>query len=114
MSIFLKNLEYIGLDKEIYLEAVKVLATKKGYDPNNIFFSIDKKDKKLYYLYNNKKIYFGASNYNDFIIYSFKEYRGDDINALEKKHNYHQRAKETARKTKNKYSPANLSLNLLW
>ena len=104
---FLNILFKKNIDSDLYLKLVKYNASINGYNPNFIKFSNDLKHK-LTYKSPNGLIYFGSARYNDFIIYILKE--GWSL-AIEKRSNYHKRFNKTIY---DKYSPYELSKNILW
>ena len=79
MKSIYDKLDDLDITPELYLRFIKSTARSRGkYDPSRIFLS-DKKGKKLYYLTpDDKKIYFGNSNYNDFFIYQILEHHHVD------------------------------------
>jgi hypothetical protein len=108
----LKNqLEEIGLTEENYLNLGKIIASHRKYKPELLKISDDGIHKLEY---NNIK--FGRVGYNDLIIYTWLEYNKmiTEGTAKLKKINYRKRARGIMKKTKNKYSPASLSYNILW
>jgi hypothetical protein len=99
-----------------YLQKAKKFASKNGYDPKAIEFS-DKTKYKLMYVLENKNIYFGNSEYKDFIIYKTLEDKGlIDVGVSKKRReNYLKRATNIKGKWQdNKYSKNNLSIYILW
>ena len=90
-----------------FLNIAKKQAQKEGYNPDHLFLS-DKKDKKLMYLKDNKKIYFGAKGYGDFIYYKkFEpEIADQKRNTFRKSHG---KIKDSG-----KYSPNQLAIRILW
>lgn len=96
------------MDENEYIELVKYNAKLSGYDPKRLFVS-DKPKKKFYYLTpDDKKIYFGARGYNDFLIYLLTQ---DENVALIKRQNYRKRHKNDPR---NKYSAGEMARVILW
>ena len=102
---FLDFLNDIGIKPQKYISLARRAALRTGYNPRLLFFSHNPR-KKLNY----DGIDFGANFYNDFIIYKLLNPEIAD----EKRRNYRARALQTAIDTDNKFSPANLSLNILW
>lgn len=90
-----------------FLNMARNKAKKENYNPNDLFLS-DKKNKKLMYIKDNKKIYFGAKGYGDFIYYSNYE-----PEIADKKRNTfiksHSKIKDSG-----KYSPNQLAIRILW
>ena len=103
--MFQDKLRALGINPKMYLDLAKMVATKMGYDPHSLTFSSDPK-KKLCYAGRD----FGASGYKDYIIYSLTK---PEI-ANKRRESYRARATKTAEETNDKYSPAMLSLNILW
>ena len=110
-KIFKNQLEEIDLTPENYLNLVKIVAEHRKYNPDLLKIADDGIHKLEY---NNVK--FGRVGYNDKIIYSWLEKLKEVPEGTTKKKyiNYRKRAREIMKKTKNKYSPASLSFNLIW
>jgi hypothetical protein len=108
---FYNQLKELDFNPQDYLKQARKQAKKEGYDPNLLNIS-NKDNKKLEY----NNIYFGAPNYNDFLIYKHLEKLGEipKGTAREKRKNYRKRALEVMKKTNNKFSPASLSFYILW
>lgn len=78
---------------------------KKYLGKNTELLLSSKKDKKYMIIHNNKKVHFGAMGYEDFTKHKDKERRDA----------YLKRATKIKGNWKdNKYSPNNLSINILW
>lgn len=91
-----------------YVELVKYNAKLSGYNPKKIFLS-DKPEKKFYYITpDNKRVYFGAKGYNDFLLYLLND--GIET-ALKKRENYRKRHKNDPR---DKYSAGQMARVILW
>ena len=75
-DIFIKQLNNIGLEPDVYLKCAKILARKTGYDPNKLDFALNNNNKLKYITPDDKIIYFGKAKYNDFIIWTFLEQNG--------------------------------------
>lgn len=103
--LFKEYLERYNIDPKEYLHVARVIAQKQGYDPYSLTFS-NEKNKKLEYA----GIPFGSAKYKDFIIYSLLK----DPDAKKRRNMYRKRATKVAKETDDKYSPANLSLHILW
>ena len=103
--MFQDKLKQYNIDPTLYLDIARKRAYSKGYDPALLHFSRDSK-KKLKY----KDTNFGASGYKDYILYSLIE----PDKADSRREAYWKRALRTAMETDDKYSPANLSLHILW
>ena len=109
---FIEYLKEKEIQPEDYLKVVKFTASKKGYDPELLSFDDDGKHKLVYDSPNGIR-HFGSAKLNDHIIYLMKE--GIDFpvgTASKKQRAYHKRF--TDGKPHEKYSPWELSLNLLW
>ena len=81
----------------------KIVQDKANKYYNNIIvYKSDKPNKKYFIIHNNKKIYFGSSNYEDYT------YHKNNMRLLNfrKRNNYW--------KHEPMYSPAHLSYYLLW
>ena len=72
------------------------------YYYKTIVYKSDKPDKKYFIIHNNKKIYFGSSNYED---YTFHKNDRRLLNFRNRNHYW---------KNEPKYSAAHLSYFLLW
>ena len=111
-SQFKKTLNKIGFPESIYLKLARYKAKKYGLNPNKLNFS-NQKLKKLNY----DGVDFGSSLNNDFIIYNFFEIKGKEPEgtAKERRRLYKKRALNIKGEwKKNKISPNNLSINILW
>lgn len=100
------------IEPENYLKVVKHVASKKGYDPALLSFNTDGVHKLTYDSPAGIR-HFGSAKLNDYIIYVMKE--GIDFpvgNASKKQAAYHKRF--TDDKVHEKFSPWELSKNLLW
>jgi DNA adenine methylase len=109
---FVEYLKEKKIQPEDYLKVVKHVATKKGYDPALLSFNTDGVHKLTYDSPAGIR-HFGSAKLNDYIIYVMKE--GIDFpvgTASKKQRAYHKRF--TDGKVHEKYSPWELSLNLLW
>jgi tRNA1(Val) A37 N6-methylase TrmN6 len=106
-KIFIDYLRDRDIDPKLYLQLVKYNASLNGYNPKLISYSPDGKHKLMYNSPEGIK-YFGASSYNDYIIYFLKN--GFEY-ANKKRENYHKRFNK---KSYGLYSPYELSLNILW
>lgn len=105
---FLKS----GMNKKDYLEIIKYIAKKYGYDPELINFTNDKKHKLIY-----DNVKFGGYNNFDFIQYLYKFLN----NEISEEELLNHRKKYLARATRikgawkdNILSPNNLAIRLLW
>lgn len=113
---FIKQLEEIGFEPNKYLNFAKNVAKKEGYNPDKLYFANNNDNKLLYESPEGKK-YFGKAGYGDFIIWTFKEDKG------EVKKGYANQKRNVFRKSHGeitkiyklgKYSPNELSINILW
>lgn len=101
------NIKDVDKNDEIYRysnpEKLRKIADKKGFKDIEIFLS-DKKDKKymLFEPYSNGKIYFGQSNYEDYLKHNDEERRKQFKNRNKRWATFH------------KFTPAYLSYNLTW
>ena len=107
-KVFIDYLKDQDIDPKLYLKLVKYNASLNGYDPKLISYSLDGKHKLVYNNSPEGLKYFGASSYNDYIIYFLKN--GFEY-ANKKRENYHKRFNK---KSFGLYSPYLLSLNILW
>jgi len=109
---FVEYLKEKEIQPEDYLKVVKYTASKKGYDPSLLSFDDDGKHKMIYDSPNGIR-HFGSAKLNDHIIYLMKEGIDFPVGTASKKQKaYHKRF--TDGKVHEKYSPWELSLNLLW
>jgi hypothetical protein len=113
---FIKQLEEIGFEPNKYLNLAKNMAKKEGYNPDNLYFA-NNNDNKLMYESPEGKKYFGKAGYGDFIIWTFKEDKGEVKKGYAKqKRNVFRKSHGEISKIYNlgKYSPNELSINILW
>jgi len=113
---FVEQLDSIGLKPESYLKAVKHLAKESGYDPDKVELSQDGIHKVVYHSPEGLKR-FGRVGYGDYIIWSYKEAkRKVPKGHADKKRNVFRKSHGAMSKIHNlgKYSPNELSINLLW
>lgn len=114
---FRKQLRKIGISPEDYLAAARKAAERSGYDPRALEFS-DTDDKKLrIWDEEGKAVHFGAVGYNDFILWSFLEHKGDAPSGQAlKKRNVFQRSHSKIKGDwkRDKFSPNCLALSILW
>lgn len=97
----------MNYNKSDYLDLVRYNARLAGYTEE--IHESDKPEKKFYIITpDDKKIYFGASGYKDFLIYLLTE--GIEI-ALKKRDNYRKRHRNDPR---SKYSAGQLAREILW
>lgn len=99
-----------------YLKEARLKAKYYGLNPMQLFYANDGKHK-LKYIDNNKSIYFGDINYNDYIIYKMLERVGyiKKGSAIVKRNSYLSRAtKIKGNWLSNPLSKNNLAINILW
>ena len=118
MKSIYDKLDDLDIVPNLYLRFIKSTArSRKRYAPSRIFLS-DKKGKKLYYLTpDDKKVYFGNADYNDFFIYQILEHHHvvPEDYSLKQRERYIKRAsKFKGDWREDKYSPNNLAMNILW
>ena len=112
MSKFEKQLKFFyNLNPSIYLDYAKLIAKKKGYDPNKLTLATDDKHKLNY-----DGVLFGAVGYKDKLIYSWLEYHNiiPKGTTLTKSTNYRKRAEKVMMRSNNKFSASSLSFNIIW
>ena len=111
------ELNSIGFKPTTYLRQVRRKAREAGYDPHSITFS-DKAEKKLVLVTpQGRRVYFGATGYGDFLIYSFLESKGVvPSGTAEKKRNTFQKSHRAMRGAwrTDPYSANRLALDILW
>jgi hypothetical protein len=113
---FIKQLEEINYSPDLYLKNAKEVAKKEGYEPNNLFFA-NNNDNKLLYKSPEGDKYFGKAGYGDFLIWTFKENKGEVKKGFSnKKRNVFRKSHGKITKIYNlgKYSPNELAINILW
>lgn len=116
VSEFQDKLDKMGLDPMIYFKKAKELAKHTGYDPSKLLWC-DTGKNKLMYESPDGLVHFGNPNYYDYIIYSWLESQGEvePGTADERRRLYRARAtKIKGDWEKNKYSPNNMAINVLW
>lgn len=109
---FQKQLLKMDFPPEAYLEIARRQAKRYGLDPTKLNFCSDS-TKKLNY----DGIPFGATGYNDYIIWTFLEKTGKEPSgtAKEKRRLYRARAENIKGDwADDKTSPNNLAINILW
>lgn len=114
---FRSQLRKIGISPKDYLAAARKSADANGYDSRALEFS-DSDDKKLrMWDDDGKAVHFGQVGYNDFILWSFAEHKGDAPkgHALKKRNVYHRsHSKIKGDWKQNKFSPGKLAMSILW
>ena len=116
MGKFHSQLKEAGLNHELYMKAVKMLAKKTGYDPSKVEMSEDGVHKLVYHSPEGLKR-FGRVGYGDYIIWSAKEAKGlvSKGYANMKRNVFRKSHGAMSKKHKlGKFSPNELSINLLW
>lgn len=108
---FIKQLEKQNIKPEEYLKIARQRAKNAGLNPSKLKFS-DEHKKKLEY----DSVDFGAYGYNDYIIYSIKEEKGQVEKGTAKKmrDRYQKSHSKIKGDWKNKLTPNYLSLNINW
>jgi hypothetical protein len=108
---FIRQLQNLNIEPNEYLFIAKKATENTGLDPKKLRFS-SKHNKKLEY----DNIDFGAYGYNDFIIYTIQEKRGEipKGTAKQMRDRYQKSHKAIKGDWKNKLSPNYLSLNINW
>jgi hypothetical protein len=90
---FEKILQEIDYNPAEYLAEVRRSARKNGYNPADVEFSDNMKNKLMIKRPDGKKIHFGLSGYGDFLIYKHLEKEGiAPTGTAEKKRNTFQRS----------------------
>jgi DNA adenine methylase len=116
VSDFQNRLNELGIKPELYLKKAKESAKHNGYDPSKVIFCTTGTNK-LEYESPNGQVHYGNPDYNDYIIYSWLEHKGEVEKGTADKRRELYRARATNIKgnwKKNKYSPNNLAINILW
>ena len=116
MVKFHKQLAEVGLDHEKYMKLASQLAEATGYDPSKLSMSEDENHKLVYHSPDGDR-YFGKVDYSDYIIWSWMEKNGEVEKGTADKRRNAYRARATNIKgnwKKDKYSPNNLAINILW
>ena len=111
------ELNSIGFKPSSYLRQVRRKAREAGYDPRAITGS-DKEEKKLVLVApDGRRVYFGATGYGDFLIYSFLESKGAvPSGTADKKRQTFQKSHRAMRGAwrTDPYSANRLALSILW
>jgi hypothetical protein len=90
---FEKILEEIDYNPSDYLQEVRKRARQHGYNPADVEFSDNIKNKLMIRDPNGKKVHFGLNGYGDYIIYKHLEKEGiAPAGTAEKKRNTFQRS----------------------
>ena len=105
-----------NFNPDIYLKVVRYNCKLEGYNPDCVHFCNDGVHK-LEYRYHDKVVPFGAVDYNDFILWTWREFRGEveDGYAEKKREAYRSRATRIKGSWKSDpTSPNNLAIHILW
>jgi len=116
VSDFQDKLDKLGLNPLTYIKKAKELAKHNGYDPSKVQWCNTGKNK-LMYESPDGLVHFGNPDYYDYIIYSWLESQGEvePGTADERRRLYRGRATNIKGDwEKNKYSPNNMAINVLW
>jgi hypothetical protein len=111
---FQEQLKAIGYNPKTYLQQAQVKSMYLNYDWKTLQFSDDDKYKlQIFNPANGKIVRFGATGYNDYLIYMFlaKKRKIDYEEAQKHREDFLKRMKKTNDKL---YSRKNLSRNILW
>ena len=111
-SKFQKQLQKLNITQDEYLDYAKKIAKLRDYDPDKLELANDDKHKLSY-----NGVKFGAVGYKDFILYLHLVKEGEIPfeYALQKMTNYRKRAENIKGDwKKDKESPNNLAINILW
>jgi hypothetical protein len=120
---FQQILKEINFNPADYLKEIRKSARKHGYNPADVDFSDNMKNKLMIIDPNGKKVHFGLNGYGDFLIYKHLEKEGiAPTGTAEKKRNTFQRSHgkmqeiiQARRKGDNlKYTANKLALLLNW
>jgi len=116
-TAFENKLATLMFSPEEYMKVIRMKAKQHGYEPDSISFSDDSTHKLQIKTPDGKTVKFGRVGYGDHLIWSFLESKEEAPKGIAKKkqdvfHASHSKIKGNWRK--NKYSPNNLALNLLW
>jgi len=108
------QLRAMGLSQRRYLQCVRHVASTKGFRPSDFALSKDGTHKIEFQDTDGSVVKFGKAGMNDFIMYTWKEHRGDVVpgTARKRQRAYHARFNEP--RSHARTSPYNLSLNILW
>jgi hypothetical protein len=113
---FLKQLHSLGYAPATYLSNARKAARRSGYDPSKLHFANNNNNKLVYESPEGNK-YFGKAGYGDYLIWSFKERRGQARTgyASMKRRVFRTSHGEITRiYNLNKFSPNELSIHILW
>lgn len=113
---FISQLEKIDYPVDKYLNDARRVAKKEGYDPNKLSFA-NNNDNKLKYDSPEGIKYFGKANYGDYLIWTFREKKGEVKKGYAKmKRNVFRKSHSAISKIYNlgKFSPNELAIKILW
>jgi hypothetical protein len=116
-NAFKRQLRQIGMTPQKYLEVVREIADEEGYDGRALEFSDDDEHKLMIYDDEGKVHKFGKVGYDDYILWSKKEAIGKAPRGYaEQKRRVFNRShsKLPGDWKRNKFSPNNLALRILW
>ena len=116
-TAFENKLYTLMFNPEQYMKVIRIKAKQHGYEPSSISFSDDKSHKLQIKTPDGKVVRFGRTGYGDHLIWTYLESKGEAPKGMAEQkqkifHASHSKIKGNWRK--NKYSPNNLALNLLW
>jgi len=114
---FSYQLEELGLSPDSYLATAWTRARDAGYDPSTLRLSDRPTYKLVFTDPTGRDHYFGATGYNDYIIYQHLEAIGQipQGEADRKRNNYQARASEARGAwRKDRYSPNRLAMAINW
>lgn len=114
---FRKQLKKEGMTPEEYLKVVREIADSEGYDGRAVEFADDDDSKLMIYDDEGKKHYFGKVGYNDYILWSKQEALGKVRQGYaEMKRRVFNKSHSAIKGDwkKDKYSPNNLAIKILW
>jgi hypothetical protein len=112
ISILKYNLIINYMNKRLFLIVAKHRAKEAGYDPDKLTLASDGTHKLVY-----DGVPFGNINYNDYIQYSYLESEGKMTAREVDDHRRRYLARATKIKgdwRRNKISPNNLAIHILW
>lgn len=116
-AAFKKQLKGVGMTPEKYLEVVREIADEEGYDGRALEFADDDEHKLMIYDDEGHVHKFGRVGYDDYILWSKKEAIGKAPRGYaEQKRRVFNRShsKLPGDWKKDKFSPNNLALKILW
>lgn len=117
VDAFLKQLHDLNLTPDTYLECAKILAEANGYPTDKLDFAFNNDNKLSIVAPDGKVVRFGKANYNDYIIWTWREINGEvpEGTAHKRRMSYHARSGKIKGDWKdNPYSPNNLARSIIW